>query len=114
MNLTTKLPIHQRLWLLLSVVVFVLLGFVDFVPAFCKGAGMQYWRWGALAWEIGGEQMGNSICYLFTFTIILLIPSIILGLVFQYIGVVAWEFSLHRAQGDHAVSRQQEKGNSAP
>ena len=108
MKLTTTLPIHRWLWLLLSVIVFVLLGFVDFVPAWNKGGGMQYWGSWFIAWEFGAQQLPDCICYLSGFTILLLIPAVILGFVFQCIVVSAWKYSADRAN-DQAAS-QQEKG----
>jgi hypothetical protein len=80
-----NLRTHKGLWVAASASVFILLGFVDFVPE-GKG-GLQYWRWWAVLLS-GNYPWERFVTPLTMMALMLAIPSLLLGWVMQALFVV--------------------------
>src|SRR5437016_2663249 len=84
MDLKQKLTTRNGLWYLLSAVLFVLAGTVDFIPAWNKGFGLCYWR----DWERSLSGVYNPVAaliWLGVLTLLLALPALLLGWVMQFI-----------------------------
>ena len=75
------------LWCLLSVALFVIGGFIDFVPEWDKSHGAQYWKTGREIIE-SGQPLNNFAGYLTVFGAAIAIPAIAIAWVLQALGVL--------------------------
>jgi hypothetical protein len=97
MNLNRKLTTRPWLFILCSITVFVLAGFIDFVPALNKGVGAACWgEWGHF---FAGDYASTpgQISWLAFLTSLLALAAVVLGWVLHHlVGLLADAFARHK------------------
>jgi hypothetical protein len=90
MNLAQRIPTRPWLWALVSALLFVGAGFIDFFPALNKGGGLQYWRtWQAVF--ANGLPLSMNLAGMAILTVALAAPCVLLGWALHCLIVLAWE-----------------------
>jgi hypothetical protein len=102
MTLRRELRTNKYLWAVCSLFVFILLGFVDFVPE-SKG-GVQYWHWWAVLFE-GAYPWERFMFPMAMMTLMIAIPSLAVAWVLQALCVVAAACVRHRDSSGADESR---------